>query len=100
MSSPVRPSLFAGDVRGLIEGSVRRRVTVVMVTVAVLAFGVVGYQRLPLELFPDITYPSLTVQTEFPDTAPQEVENLVTRLHEKQVTARGNARHDELFPCA
>ena len=45
----------------------------------------VGYSRLPLELFPDITYPSLTVQTEFPDTAPQEVENLVTRPVEEAV---------------
>ena len=52
---------------------------------AVIAFGLVGYQRLPLELFPDITYPSLTVQTEFPDTAPQEVENLVTRPVEEAV---------------
>jgi HAE1 family hydrophobic/amphiphilic exporter-1 len=71
--------------RGLIETSVRRRVTVVMLTLAVLTFGIVGYQRLPLELFPDISYPSLTVQTEFPDTAPQEVENLVTRPVEETV---------------
>jgi len=69
----------------LIEQAVRRRVTVLMITLAVMAFGLVGYQRLPLELFPDITYPSLTIQTEFPDTAPQEVENLVTRPVEETV---------------
>jgi len=68
-----------------IEQAVRRRVTVLMLTLAVMAFGLVGYQRLPLELFPDITYPSLTIQTEFPDTAPQEVENLVTRPVEEAV---------------
>ncbi len=71
--------------RAVIETSVRRRVTVIMVTLAVVAFGLVGLRRLPLELFPDITYPSLTVQTEFPDTAPQEVENLVTRPIEEAV---------------
>jgi HAE1 family hydrophobic/amphiphilic exporter-1 len=71
--------------RTLFEQAVRRRVTVVMVTLAITAFGLVGYQRLPLELFPNITYPSLTVQTEFPDTAPQEVENLVTRPVEEAV---------------
>lgn len=71
--------------RGLIETSVRRRVTVIMITLAVMAFGLVGYDRLPLELFPDITYPSLTVQTEFPDTAPPEVENLVTKPVEEAV---------------
>ena len=71
--------------RGLIALAVRRRVTVVMAAFAVAAFGMVGYQRLPIELFPDISYPSITVQTDFPDTAPQEVENLVTRPVEEAV---------------
>ncbi len=71
--------------RNLVDLAVRRRVSVVMAALAVIAFGVVGYNRLGLELFPDITYPSITVQTEFPDTAPQEVENLVTRPVEEAV---------------
>jgi len=69
----------------LVDLAVRRRVSVIMSALAVIAFGVVGYNRLALELFPDITYPSITVQTEFPDTAPQEVENLVTRPVEEAV---------------
>ncbi len=71
--------------REFIALAVRRRVTVVMTALAVAAFGVVGYNRLPLELFPDISYPSVTIQTDFPDTAPQEVENLVTRPVEEAV---------------
>jgi HAE1 family hydrophobic/amphiphilic exporter-1 len=71
--------------RGFIALSVRRPVTVVMITVAILVFGWVSYNRLSLELFPDIAYPSLTIQTEFPDTAPQEVENLITRPVEEAV---------------
>jgi HAE1 family hydrophobic/amphiphilic exporter-1 len=71
--------------RGLIAVAVRRRVTVIMTALAIAAFGFVGYNRLPLELFPDIAYPSITVQTNFPDTAPQEVENLVTKPVEEAV---------------
>jgi len=71
--------------RAIIETAVRRRVSVTMAAIAVVAFGLVGYQRLALELFPDITYPSITVQTEFPDTAPQEVESLITRPIEEVV---------------
>lgn len=71
--------------RSLVALAVQRRVTVFMTAMAIVAFGFVGYQRLSLELFPDINYPSLTVQTEFPDTAPQEVENLVTRPIEETV---------------
>lgn len=71
--------------RSLVAVAVRRRVSVIMAALAVVAFGFVGYKRLPLELFPDITYPSVTVQTDFPDTAPQEVENLITRPVEEAV---------------
>jgi HAE1 family hydrophobic/amphiphilic exporter-1 len=71
--------------RSLVALAVRRRVTVLMCALALAAFGVVGYQRLTLDLLPDISYPSLTVQTDFPDTAPAEVENLVTRPVEEAV---------------
>ena len=71
--------------RSFVEMAVRRRVSVMMAALAIVVFGAVGYNRLALELFPDITYPSITVQTEFPDTAPQEVENLVTRPVEEAV---------------
>ncbi len=71
--------------RTVVDWAVRRRVSVTMTALAVIAFGFVGYNRLSLELFPDITYPSLTIQTDFPDTAPQEVENLVTRPVEEAV---------------
>ncbi len=71
--------------RSLVAVAVRRRVTVTMCALALAAFGVVGYKRLPLDLLPDISYPSLTVQTDFPDTAPAEVENLVTRPVEEAV---------------
>ena len=71
--------------RSFIALAVRRRVAVLMTALAVVAFGIVGYQRLALDLLPDISYPSLTVQTDFPDTAPAEVENLVTRPVEETV---------------
>jgi len=71
--------------RSFVALAVKRRVSVIMAVLAVIAFGSVGYNRLALELFPDITYPSMTIQTRFPDTAPQEVETLVTRPVEESV---------------
>lgn len=71
--------------QGFVSVAVRRRVAVLMTALALAAFGIVGYQRLSLDLLPDISYPSLTVQTEFPDTAPAEVENLITRPIEETV---------------
>ena len=56
-----------------------------MAVIAVCVFGWVSYQRLSIDLMPDITYPSLTVRTEFPGTAPEEVENLISRPLEQQL---------------
>jgi HAE1 family hydrophobic/amphiphilic exporter-1 len=69
----------------VIEFSLRRRVTVFMCSVAVVLFGIVAFGRLPVNLLPDISYPSLTVETRFPGAAPQEVESLVSRPVEEVV---------------
>ncbi|MFQ5701129.1 MAG: efflux RND transporter permease subunit [Acidobacteriota bacterium] len=70
---------------GLIAFSLRRRVTVFMVAVAVVVFGAVAFTRLPINLLPDISYPSLTVETRLPGAAPAEVESLVSRPIEEAV---------------
>ncbi|HET6267592.1 MAG TPA: efflux RND transporter permease subunit, partial [Acidobacteriota bacterium] len=67
------------------EISIRRPITVGMVTVAVLMFGLVAFGRLPINLLPDISYPTLTVETKYPQAAPNEVENLVTKPIEEAV---------------
>ena len=72
-------------IRSFVTFAVRRRVTILMVALAVVAFGSVSLARLTLDLLPDISYPSLTVQAELPDTAPGEVENLLTRPVEEAV---------------
>ena len=62
----------------LIAFSTRRRVTVTMFVVAAVVFGLVAFRRLAINLLPDITYPTLTVRTEYEGTAPSEMERLVT----------------------
>jgi hydrophobic/amphiphilic exporter-1 (mainly G- bacteria), HAE1 family len=69
----------------LVELSLNRRVTVSMLAVAVVLFGVVSFGRLPVSLLPDLSYPSLTVETRYEGAAPAEVETLVTRPVEEVV---------------
>ncbi|HEX6203108.1 MAG TPA: efflux RND transporter permease subunit, partial [Thermoanaerobaculia bacterium] len=69
----------------LVELSLQRRVTVSMLAVAVVLFGVVSFGRLPVSLLPDLSYPSLTVETRYEGAAPAEVESLVTRPVEEVV---------------
>jgi len=69
-----------------IRFSIRHPVTVCMVTVATLLFGMVALGRLPVNLLPEISYPTLTIQTDYPDAAPAEVEVLVTEPLEEAVS--------------
>ncbi|MGE3164684.1 MAG: efflux RND transporter permease subunit [Planctomycetota bacterium] len=84
----------------LIRSLAARPVSVGMVTLAGVVFGVLGFTKLPIELLPDISYPSLTIQTELPDAAPEEVEQLVTWPIEQVVGVVGGLEryHSESRP--
>ncbi len=63
----------------LVKFSINRPVTVFMFTVAAVIFGFISYSRLNLNLLPKISYPTLTVKTEYPGTAPSEIENIISK---------------------
>jgi HAE1 family hydrophobic/amphiphilic exporter-1 len=69
----------------IVKFSINRPVTVTMFMVAAVVFGYVAFDRLPINLLPDISYPTLTIRTEFAGTAPGEVENLISKPIEEAV---------------
>lgn len=62
-----------------------RPVAVFMITAAATFFGLLAYGELGLELMPDLDYPTLTIRTEHPAAAPEEVEQEITRAIESVV---------------
>ena len=74
----------------IVKFSVSHPVTVGMFTIALVLFGAIALRNLPIELLPEISYPALTVRTEYPGNAPIEVENLITRTIEEAVGVVGN----------
>ena len=78
--------------KSLIDFAIRRRVTIVMCTIAIALFGLVSLSRLKLNLLPDLSYPTITVRTELPGAAPLELETLVTRPVEEAVSIIRNVR--------
>ena len=69
----------------IVDFAIRKPVTITMLVLAALIFGYVSFERLAVNLLPDISYPSLTVRTEYEGAAPQEVENLISRRIEEDV---------------
>ncbi len=83
-------SRLGAEISRTFEITTRRPVAIFMVVLAVAVFGYISYQQLPLTLMPDISYPTLTIRTDYPDTAPEEVENLISRPIEQRLGVVNN----------
>lgn len=68
------------------EFSLRRPVTTVMVFVSMMVIGLVAAFRLPLEQFPEISFPFVGVQMPYPGSTPQEVERTIVRPVEEALS--------------
>lgn len=77
---------------GLVGFSTRRRVTVAMFWITMVLFGVIALSSLKVNLLPDLSYPTLTVRTEYTGAAPSEMETLVTQPVEEAVGVVKNLR--------
>ncbi|WP_394694925.1 efflux RND transporter permease subunit [Pseudoxanthomonas japonensis] len=77
---------------GLVEFSTRRRVTVAMFWITMFLFGVIALGSLKVNLLPDLSYPTLTVRTEYTGAAPSEIETLISEPVEEAVGVVKNLR--------
>ena len=66
-----------------------RPVAVLMVFLAAVVFGYFSLGQLPVTLMPEMSYPTLTVRTEYPGAAPEEVENDISRRIEEALGVVG-----------
>lgn len=67
--------------------AIRRPVAVAMAFTAIIFVGLLSFQRLPIDLLPEIAYPKLVVYTGYPNVAPTEIERFVTERVESSVSA-------------
>ncbi|MFO0233924.1 MAG: efflux RND transporter permease subunit, partial [Burkholderiales bacterium] len=65
--------------------SIGNPVLATMMMAAFVVLGLFSYQRLAIDQFPDISFPVVLVQTEYPGASPEIVETDVTRKIEEQV---------------
>ncbi len=69
----------------LAEFTVRRPVFTTMMALIAVLVGAFSMTRLPIDLMPDVTYPTLSVVTTYENAAPEEVEETITRRVEEAV---------------
>ncbi len=76
--------------QAIVHFSLRFRGIVVSLGCLALAYGVFVAMHAKLDVFPDFVPPEVTVQTEAPGLAPEQVEQLVTRPVETAINGLGN----------
>jgi HAE1 family hydrophobic/amphiphilic exporter-1 len=69
------------------EFSVKHPIFTIMMVLIVIILGMVSLSRLPVDLLPDITYPTLSIQTTYENASPEEIEELISRPIEAVLSA-------------
>ncbi len=70
----------------LVDFSTARPVAVTMAFLAVMVFGGVSYSQLQMDLLPDLSFPTITIETEYEGVGPREIENLISRPIEEAIS--------------
>src|SRR6187401_3654190 len=67
--------------------AIQRPVTMFMIATVIILLGGISLVRLPVDLMPDITYPSITVRVGYGGVGPAEIEELIVRPLEQSLAA-------------
>jgi len=68
----------------LTSWAVDNRTTVFIITILITIAGILSYEAIPKEQFPDVTVPQIFVTTIYPGASPSDMEQLVTKPIEKE----------------
>ena len=72
--------------------SIDNRSSIYVLTVFITLLGILSYISIPKEQFPEIVIPTIIVNTAYPGTSPEDMENLVTRPIEQQAKSLANVK--------
>jgi len=70
-----------------VNGPINRPILTSVIFLVIIVLGVVSFSRLSIDLMPEITYPTISVVSDYGNVGPQEMEELITRPLEETLAA-------------
>jgi len=67
--------------------AIHRPVTMFMLSAVIVLLGLISLTKLPVDLMPEFSQPTISVNTNYPNVGPLEIEELITRPIEQSVSA-------------
>ncbi len=72
--------------------AINNRTAIYIIAILISAYGLIQFNGMPKEQFPDIVVPTISVSTIYVGNSPKDIENLVTRPIEKQLKGISGAK--------
>jgi len=72
--------------------AIDNRTAIYIIAIIVSIYGLLTFNRMPKEQFPDIVVPTISITTVYVGNSPKDIENLVTRPLEKQLKGISGAK--------
>ena len=73
--------------------SIKRPIFATVMMLALVTLGIFSYRRLPIDMYPDVEIPVLSIVTKFPGASPETVEREVTKRIEEVVNPIPGVKH-------
>ena len=74
------------------ESSVKRPLTTIMVFIAMIVLGLYSLAKLPIDLYPEIEFPAISVFTSYPGASATDIETNVTKILEDRLSTVSNLK--------
>ncbi len=73
--------------------SIKRPIFATVMMLALVTLGIFSYRRLPVDMFPDVEIPVLSIITKYPGASPETVEREVSKRIEEAVNPISGVKH-------
>jgi HAE1 family hydrophobic/amphiphilic exporter-1 len=92
--APARPEpVLQRAGKSLPELSIQRHVFAYMLSGALLLFGIISFDRIGVDRFPDIEFPAISIRTVLPGASPEIIDSSVTNIIETSVNSVPGVEH-------